>query len=401
MTNQPYSQKMLELAGKWLNGSITDEEKKEFTDWYNRFDDEELLLAPEYQPIIKQLESDMLLDIRKRIAADGSLPFPQKGAGSYWMKWGRISTAAALIAVFVTGYWFFVLRKNVHTPIAVHTPTSATDVLPGSNKALLTLDDGSTIALDNARPGSLTQQGNTRILKPEDGQLKYEPITGDKTDAVSYNILSTPRGGQYKLVLPDGSKVWLNAASSIRYPTAFTGDERKVEVAGEAYFEIAKNASMPFKVLVDRQLKTAHPMEIQVLGTGFNVNAYADEETINTTLLEGSVKVVKGTASGLLKPGQQAQLRDNSDMRYVFDADIDNVIAWKNGVFEFVDENLQTIMRQIARWYDVEVIYRGDIPTDKFTGRVSRNTSLSGVLKILQLSDIRITIENKKVIVGS
>ena len=399
MSNLPYSQKMLELAEKWLNGAITDQEKTEFIDWYNHFNDEELLLAPEYQPVIKQLEEEMLISIRRRIAAD-----EKEGGALYRMKWLRIPAAAALIGVLAAGAWFFVLRKNsVQGPIAVQkaAPPAQTDVLPGSNKALLTLDDGSTIALDSAKSGNLTRQGNSRVLKSANGQLKYEPSKDDKAVGVSYNILSTPKGGQYRLVLPDGSQVWLNAASSIRYPTAFAGNERKVEVTGEAYFEISKNASMPFRVLVDHHLGDTHPMEIEVLGTHFNVNAYVDEATIRTTLLEGSVKVVKGTAARLLQPGQQAQLQENGEMRWTADADIENVIAWKNGMLEFKDEDLQVVMRQIARWYDVEVIYEGKIPTDGFTGRVSRNTSLSGVLKILQLSDIRLTIENKKIIVRS
>jgi ferric-dicitrate binding protein FerR (iron transport regulator) len=423
MSNLPYSRKMLGLAEKWLNGSITDQEKTEFTDWYNHFNDEELLLAPEYQPVIKQLEEEMLISIRKRIAADVSPPssqdlpdnlpndFPQQkgdspkeGGALYRMKWFRVSAAAALIAVLATGAWFFVGRKGPgQAPLTAQksAPPAPADVLPGSNKALLTLDDGSTIALDSAKSGSLTRQGNTRVLKSEDGQLKYEPVTGDNAVGVSYNILSTPKGGQYKLVLPDGSQVWLNAASSIRYPAAFSGKERKVEVSGEAYFEITKNASMPFRVLVDHQLKAIHPMEIEVLGTHFNVNAYADETAIRTTLLEGLVKVAKGASSRLLRPGQQAQLQDNGEIRWIPDADTENAVAWKNGVFEFGDENLQTVMRQISRWYDVEVVYEGNIPADRFTGRVSRNTSLSGVLKILKLSDIRFTIENKKIIIRS
>jgi ferric-dicitrate binding protein FerR (iron transport regulator) len=361
----------------------------------------------------------MLISIRKRIAADDpasslqELPddLPERkgyslkeGGALYRMKWFRVSAAAALIGVLAVGAWFFVLHKSSgQGAIAVQksAPPAQTDVLPGSNKALLTLDDGSIITLDSVKSGNLTRQGSSRVLKSEDGQLKYEQVKGDHAVSMSYNILSTPKGGQYRLVLPDGSLVWLNAASSIRYPTAFSGKERKVEVTGEAYFEITKNASMPFRVLADHHLGDAHPMEIEVLGTHFNVNAYADETAIRTTLLEGSVKVVKGTAARLLQPGQQSQLQENGEMKWTADADIENVIAWKNGMLEFKDEDLQVVMRQIARWYDVEVVYEGTIPTDGFTGRVSRNTSLAGVLKILKLSDIRITLENKKIIVRS
>ncbi|MHA4810956.1 FecR family protein [Flavitalea flava] len=395
MTDLPYSKKMMELAEKWLAGSITEEEKKEFTDWYNSFNDAGLSLMPEYAPVIKALKEEMLGNIRQRIKNDEN-----KRGLVFQMKRLRFAGAALLLLV-ASGALVVLLGRNTITGIALQkqTPQSNKDPLPGSNKAVLTLDDGSTIVLDGARTGSLTLQGNTRVVKSRDGQLQYQSVAGDNPDKISYNTLATPKGGQYKLVLPDGSQVWLNAASSIRYPAVFTGTERKVEVAGEAYFEIVKNASMPFRVLADHRLKAAHPMEIQVLGTQFNVNAYADEETIRTTLLEGSVKVAKGGASGILKPGQQSRLQENGEMVWIPNADVEKAMAWKNGVFEFGDENLQTILRQIARWYDVEVVYEGSVPTERFTGRVSRNTSLSGVLKILKLSDIRLTVENNKIIV--
>jgi ferric-dicitrate binding protein FerR (iron transport regulator) len=404
MTDLPFSDKMQQLAEKWLNNSITDQEKKEFLDWYNQFNDEELLLAPEYRPVIRRLKEEMLINIQKKIAADDLSPPYENSAVLYRMKWLRVSVAAVLVLVIAAGALILVSPKKAAQPRIAGQKTlspAPADVLPGSNKALLTLGDGSTIVLDSANTGNLARQGNTQVLKLGDGQLKYKSGPGDDRAAVSYNTLATPRGGQYRLVLPDGSQVWLNAASRIRYPTAFIGHERRVTVSGEAYFEIAANASMPFKVLVDRGTGNKDPMEIEVLGTQFNVNAYADETAIRTTLLEGSVKLIKGTSSGVMKPGQQAQLEENGEIRWIPGADVEKAVAWKNGVFEFGDENLQTVMRQIARWYDVEVEYEGNIPADRFTGRVSRKTSLSGVLKILQLSDIRFTVENKKIIVRS
>jgi transmembrane sensor len=418
MSDQPYSYKILELADKWISGSITEPEKQELFAWYARFDDQELLLAPEYEPVIQALKQEMLAVIRQRIAADSSPPAreePGSGARIHRIQWGRVAAAAVLIGAIATGTIFFAGHKvRVQTPATADhkAAPSQTDIQPGSNKAVLTLADGSNIALDSAHTGRLTQQGRAQVLKLADGRLKYDASdenghengsrNGDgQTTAVTYNILSTPKGGQYRLVLPDGSQVWLNAASSIRYPTTFTGTDREVEITGEAYFEIARDPSMPFRVQTVNHLGDADPMTIEVLGTHFNVNAYADEDAVRTTLLEGSVKIKKGKRSGLLRPGQQAQLQPTGEIRWIPDADVEQATAWKNGVFEFDGEELPVIMRQIARWYDVEVEYEGKIPTEPFTGRVSRSTSLSGVLKILKLSDIEVTVHNNKVIVRS
>jgi ferric-dicitrate binding protein FerR (iron transport regulator) len=205
--------------------------------------------------------------------------------------------------------------------------------------------------------------------------------------------LGTPRGGQYRLMLPDGSKVWLNAVSSIRYPTAFTGKERRVEITGEAYFEIVKDASRPFKVSVNSS------MEVSVLGTHFNINAYTDEPTIKTTLLEGSVKVTHNEHSVVIKPGEQTQFNSEGTMKVVHDANVDQAVAWRNGMFEFEDADLQSILRQVMRWYDVDVEYQGNIPDRYFTAIISRDKTLTGVLEILKLSDIDYKLEGKKLVV--
>jgi ferric-dicitrate binding protein FerR (iron transport regulator) len=410
MSDQPYSYKILELADKWISGSITEPEKQELFAWYARFDDQELLLAPEYEPVVQALKQEMLAVIRQRIAADTSPPSREEpGSGARItrirrIQWGRVAAAAVLIGAVATGTIFFANHKaGVQTPATANhkAAPSQTDIQPGSNKAVLTLADGSNISLDSAHTGRLTQQGGAEVLKLADGRLKYNVLEGNSPNTVTYNVLSTPKGGQYRLVLPDGSQVWLNAASSIRYPTAFTGTDREVEITGEAYFEIARNPSMPFRVQTVNHLGDADPMTIEVLGTHFNVNAYADEDAVRTTLLEGSVKIKKGNRSGLLRPGQQAQLQPMGDIRWIPEVDVEQVTAWKNGVFEFDGEELPVIMRQIARWYDVEVVYEGKIPTEPFTGRVSRSTTLSGVLKILKLSDIEVTVHNNKVIVRS
>jgi ferric-dicitrate binding protein FerR (iron transport regulator) len=264
-------------------------------------------------------------------------------------------------------------------------------VLPGGNRALLTLANGSSIVLDSAADGILAQQGNTRIKKLNGGQIVYS-VPGMKPEAVFYNVLTTPRGGQYRLALPDGSQVWLNAASSIRYPTAFTGRERRVEITGEAYFEIAKNPQMPFYVKVN-------DMQVEVLGTHFNVMAYANEDAVRTTLLEGSVKVNRGSSTVFLKPGQQSALGEKGAVSVIDGADTEEAVAWKNGLFEFDNVSIETVLRQISRWYDVDVQYEGNTMPSHFGGQISRYSNLSQVLKILELSGIHFRIEGKRLIV--
>jgi ferric-dicitrate binding protein FerR (iron transport regulator) len=210
--------------------------------------------------------------------------------------------------------------------------------------------------------------------------------------------MATPRGGQYRLVLPDGSRVWLNAVSSIRFPTAFTGQERKVEISGEAYFEVVKDPSRPFRVLV-RPAAGNRNMEVEVLGTHFNINAYQDEPAIKTTLLEGSVKVTNGTDHTMIRPGQQTQLSINGVTKVIQDADVSEAVAWKEGRFQFNDTELKTIMRQVMRWYDVDLEYKGNVPDRYFTADISRNKTLSGVLTILKLSDVDFRLDGKKLTV--
>jgi len=234
------------------------------------------------------------------------------------------------------------------------------------------------------------------VLKTNNGQLAYH-TTNEKPTEVLYNTLATPRGGQYQLMLPDGSKVWLNAASSIRYPTAFVGKTRQVDITGEAYFEIAKDANRPFTVRVGSPAGTKGA--VRVLGTQFNVNAYSDEPVVRTTLLEGAVKVMKDAASAVLAPGEQALLDQTGEVRLARDADLEQVMAWKNGQFVLKEADIRTVMRQIERWYDVEVVFEDDI-RDKFYVDMSRNTNLSNVFRILESTGlVHFRIDGKKIIV--
>jgi ferric-dicitrate binding protein FerR (iron transport regulator) len=312
--------------------------------------------------------------------------------------------AAILIGLLLTGAWL-ILRTTKTTPsaaIAKNTPAS-NDALPGKDKAILTLADGTVVSLDDAHNGTLAQQGNTKVFKLN-GRLSYNsaepgaPIADNKPGApMAYNTIATPRGGQYQVVLPDGSQVWLNAASSLRFPTAFSGKDRRVEVTGEAYFEIAKNSSMPFTVAIP----AAGGSEIKVLGTHFNVTAYTDDALLKTTLLEGSVKFVSGGGSTLLKPGEQTQLAKNGRVDLASDIDVSQVIAWKNGIFHFEGADIETVMKQLSRWYDVDVIYGSKKASDLFYADIPRNTRLSDALKALALTGkVDFKIENKKIMVN-
>ena len=241
--------------------------------------------------------------------------------------------------------------------------------------------------------GQVAKQGGAQIEKLTNGQLVYTPLI-NKSDKVVFNTLATPRGGQFKLSLPDGSEVWLNAVSSIRYPTAFIGNERKVEITGEAYFEIAHDAAKPFKVIVNGT-------EVKVLGTHFNINAYNDEATVKTTLLEGIVSLSNAASAVVtLKPGQQAQIGNSRDIKVINNVDIDQEVAWKNGYFSFYKADLQTVMRQIGRWYDLEILYEGKIPERQFGGKIDRNSNATEVLKILEESKVHFRIEDGKIVVG-
>lgn len=301
--------------------------------------------------------------------------------------WWRYAAAAAVMVIVAGTGWL--LRQKTAAPPAVVVQ----EIPPGRSGAVLTLADGRQVTLDSAGNGVVAREGGVDI-KLNNQQLVY---SGRKEAgaAVGMNLLSTPRSRQFQLLLPDGTRVWLNAASSIRYPAVFTGKERKVEITGEAYLEVAENASHPFVV-------TAGAMQLQVLGTAFNVNAYADEPVVAATLVSGSVRVVKqqaapGVLPVMVKPGQQAVVAYNVSLRS--DVDISAVTAWKNGQFNFEQAGVQEVMRQIARWYDVEVRYEGVPPQREFHGGVGRDFTLQQVLTALRKTGVRCRLEGRTVIV--
>jgi len=330
----------------------------------------------------------------------------EKTAGAYIPRWRWYIAAASTVIIIVCGTWFWYSistrsRASSSVPVAVKAASRPHEILPGGNHAVLTLANGTQVTLDSAQNGSLGVQANMRVIKIANGVLAYEKNHSVSRDALPlFNIISTPKGGQYQVVLPDGSKVWLNASSSLRFPTGFTGKQRNVELTGEAYFEIARDAEKPFKVKIGPSGAKGNVQEVEVLGTSFNVMAYSDESVIRTTLVDGAVKVRSGKAENILEPGQQAQSSlEEQGIRVIADADVAAAVAWKEGYFNFNKENIQTVMRQLSRWYDVDVSYVGKDDGRVFWGGMQRDLPLSAVFTILEKSGVQFSIEGKKVIV--
>jgi len=351
---------------------------------------------------IYDFDSDAALaDIQKKIPS-GFTPIHPPQVNLPRPRLRRISWLAAAIVIIIAGasaLHVFSKRKTEIT-IASISQRYKNEIAPGGNRAKLTMADGSQILLDDAAKGELARQGGTRILKLDSGLLSYR--SGQSTAAtLTYNTISTPRGGQYQVILADGTKVWLNAASSLRFPTSFAGNERLVELSGEAYFHVAKNASSPFRVSVVQQVG-AESLGIEVLGTEFNVMCYADEVDQRTTLINGIVKITYERDVLTLEPGQQVCINSSSPglLDLIPAVNIDEVVAWKKGVFQFHDAPIEEIMREVSRWYDVEVVYSGKVD-QQFIGTISRQVKLSTLLKILEATGwVHFTIEGRKITVS-
>lgn len=321
-----------------------------------------------------------------------------KSAGKRTYKLWTLGTAAAILLCLSIS--LVIYRTNQTSSIGKTVLNKAKpviqDFMPGKNKAVLTLANGQNVVLDETRSGAIASQAGVTISKLKDGQIKYTaagPNQNTPSSGNQLNTLTIPKGGQYRLTLPDGTLVYLNSASSLTYPAKFTEPERKVTLIGEAYFEVAKNREMPFIVNVnDKQ-------QIRVLGTHFNVEAYADEETVNTTLLEGLVKILYKNQAALLKPGQIAINTIGTGL-HITPADLEEVMAWKNGLFIFNNENITSVMKKISRWYDVEVVFKGNMENVNFLGNYSRTKSLASLLKNIQLmGEVNISIEGRRIIV--
>lgn len=365
--------------------------------------------ATELMNYLQQSESNRMLLQEIRVQFDeqvlqNELPVPGTGITTpvirgrekhFPIRFRFPAVAAALILLCTGTYLFFRYRNNTQKTTGTEQQALVKhDLGPGANKAILVLAGGEQVQLGNTNTDTLTPQGGVTIIN-KSGQLLYHKNTAAPAPIV-YNTITVPCGGQYQLILADGSKVWLNAASSIRYPTAFSGRERKVAITGEVYFEVARNEAMPFKVEV------AGKAEIEVLGTHFNINAYADEPSLNTTLLEGRVKITENLTRNtcVINPGEQASLSAAGKININRNINIDEVMAWKNGRFYFDNTGLTSILHQLERWYDATVVYRDAVPDGHYSGNIERNVNLTDVLKMLELTgNLRFTVEGKKLIV--
>ncbi|WP_343672411.1 FecR domain-containing protein [Chitinophaga sp.] len=378
-------QRIYYLLERELDGTITADESMEL---------EELKSREGYEPVERAIaalierEAGTPMYIDPVVEDAGfekiiSVDVPKGDDNIVYLKtyrnWWR--AAVAVILILCTGTYLLFRWSN-------KPGAEMADIQPGSSKAVLMLADGSVIPLDSAG-NQVIHQGGVSVHQ-HGGQLQYA-LQGSGTEP-GYNALTVPRGGQYQLILSDGTKVWLNAASTLKYPTAFTGKERIVELHGQGYFEVAGNAERPFKVKVNN-------MEIKVLGTRFDVMAYDDEGSVHTTLLEGAVSVVSGTREQLLKPGQQAILDHVTNVMSVAQSDKDRVTTWRTGYFEFDDIDLSTIMRQLSRWYDVDIIDKTEGASPQVYARISRRLGLAEVLHALEGYGPHFRIEGRTVIV--
>lgn len=362
------SSKAKELLQKYQDGVASEEEKAWIESWYAHME-EHAANPPEAQVNADAVHSHNLLQQQLHIVRI----------------WPRIAVAASLLAVICLSAWVLSRRHTAVAPVMA----ARQDVAPGTNKAILTLANGNRIQLDDHTKEQLLKQAGVSIIRTDSGQIIYKVDEASNAATDKYNIITTPRGGQYQVILPDGSHVWINAASSLRYPVAFGNKERRVELTGEAYFEIAADAGKPFRLISRNQVT-------EVLGTSFNVNAYDDEADTKTTLISGAIKV----NNIRLQPGQQA-ISNTSGFKTV-NVDIEEEIAWKNGYFVFNDEQLVSIMRKISRWYDVDLHYQDTIlKTERFNGTVSRYGNVSQVIRVLELTQAaHFKVTGKQIIIA-
>lgn len=375
---------------KYLSGNANSDEEQQLLNFYGSFN----------IPDVNHTDADLssLDDKIYRQILDKMETEKSKGQNRLRI-YQSISIAATLILAIAISLYLYSFEEKTE-PQNFAELSSKNDIAPGNNKAILTLADGSKISLDDASAGFVARQGSISITKTEDGQIVYGKNESDvpEIDAAAANTIQTPKGGRYKISLPDGSKVWLNSASTLTYPTKFTRFERKVNLTGEAYFEIERNQNRPFRVESNNQI-------VEVLGTHFNINSYDNEDYIKTTLLEGSVRVSLNSEqpnAQLLKPGQQSLTSSSQREIKVQSTDTEKAIAWKNGYFKFKNTPIKEIMKEIERWYDVELIYDGKLAPDEFTGYISTDVKISGVLKMLEESGgIKFTVKGRKLKVKS
>ncbi|GAA3749075.1 hypothetical protein GCM10022422_37130 [Flavobacterium ginsengisoli] len=374
----------LELLKRYQNGTLSNEDKDKLDAWYlhKATNSNKQLSEYELEDSYEYLKSRLPLAKEKKVIN----------------LWPRIAAAASVALLFGAGLFYFTKSESVVKQENIQVVEKPKEIAPGGNRGILTLSNGKQIVLSDVSSKDIIakeDQDEVTIKMDANGVITYminPNADTSKEDSNSFNTLSTPTGGQYNIVLADGTKVFLNAVSSIKYPTQFNGNQRIVELEGEAYFEVAKNKNKPFLVKSDNQT-------IEVLGTHFNVHAYNNESVVKTTLLEGSVAVSSKNQKAILKPGQQSNVSDGSNKIAVKEVDTEAAIAWKNGRFKFDNADLKSVMKQLERWYGIKVEYRGDVSDVRFNGGTFRNKNLSEVLKVLELSNIKFKVEGKTIIV--
>lgn len=398
MSNFDHREHLLHIIEKYLGGRASESEVAFLKRYYGHFEKEQDILdvlTPEERGRIgAKIEDAIMMSIAEA---------PPRVHRTLWrpLAWAATATLAVCAGV----YYYYSSDASFAT--SQQMTSARVDVLPGGNKATLTLADGSRILLDDVKTGEVAEQSGVSVRKTDDGQVIYEANAsgGDiRESAQSFNTITTPWGGTYQVILPDGTRVWLNAGSSLKFPTFFSGDERKVELSGEGYFEVARNEQMPFRVRTRRQ-------DIEVLGTVFNINSYDDEPAVTTTLLEGSVRVTSNNEAGLsggkglvvvLRPGEQSALSDEGFQVGMVNTDV--AVAWKRGVFKFDNSDIRSVMRQISKWYNVEVEFEGEVPEIRLWGEMDRSVNASEALEMLEYFDLEYRIveqgATKKIIIS-
>ncbi|WP_316767588.1 FecR family protein [Pedobacter frigiditerrae] len=372
------------ILRKYNQGLASAEEIEFLEKYYKLFDEKEGFLD------LQQLETQEAIKNEIKNKVDENIDFLVKKRSlsifnNPYFKY--IAAASVLLILSVGSYLAF------KTPV-YEVVSKINDFAPGVNKATLELANGTKILLDTAVKGMIANLDGIKVYKNAAGEIEYKINSISSTDKVGFNTITTPNGGQYQVVLHDGSKIWLNAGSSLKYPTAFRDNDRTVTITGEAYLEVAKNKQMPFRVISGNQT-------IEVLGTHFNVNAYDDEVAIKTTLLEGAVKVLTDKASTIIAPGEQTYFNNSNGSLQKKAVDVEQEVAWKNGLFSFKGDDVKAIMRQISRWYNVEIEYTGPITDEKFYGQISRNSKLSEIFAILELNNLHFKSNGRKITVSN
>lgn len=375
------------LAKKYIDGTATDEEKQLLHQWYDNVNAGDTEMVMTEDPVTgEQLRAEILAELKAKMGEHKIVTISRRRI-SIW----KAAAIIALPLILVATAYLVWNNTDTHEEVTEKSGQSElhNDIPPGGNKALLILANGSSIILDSVANGVLAQQGNINVVKSYEGLLTYNGKDGDPYQQDVFNTITTPRAGQYQVQLSDGSKVWLNAASSLRFPVSFSGHDRQVELTGEGYFEIAKNPASPFQVIINGR------DTVEVLGTHFNVMAYEDEPAAKTTLLEGAIRLKSNSSTAILRPGQEGSINNSGQIKLINNASTDEAIAWKNGLIKMSMADVGTVMRQISRWYDVEIIYEKNIPSGHIEGTVSRNVNLSNMVRLLEVSGVRCRIEGK------